>query len=86
MAVAIATEMRFRRLHPKKTIVENYSFDLFLICFQGVVNDKLKKIMFFYLKFGLESGNTFFKFFQIFFRFFAKFNSSKIVKKFYKPL
>ena len=44
----------------QKTIVENSSFDLFLICFRGVFNDKFKKIMFLYLKFGLESENTFF--------------------------
>ena len=67
MAVAIATEMRLRWVRPKKKIVENSGFDLFLICFRDVFNDKSNKIMFLYLKFGLESENTFFKLFQIFF-------------------
>ena len=77
----MATEMR-SAVYTPKNIVENSSFDSFMLCFQGVFNVTLRKMMLYCLKFGKESGNTVsFKFFQQFFPFIAQFNSSEIIKK-----
>ena len=63
MTIAIATEMRLRWLRPKQHC-RKFHFRSFSDLFSGVLNNKLKKIMFFYLKFSLESGNTFFLIFS----------------------
>ena len=63
----MATEMRPGWLRPQKKIIENFSFDRFLLCFQGSFNDKLRKKISYYLKFGQESGNTLFLIFSYIF-------------------